>query len=504
MIVVIAILAAVAVLGYQAIVGKSKEQSARQTMQSFARETQALRMFGEGAPHPWEDAIDAPAGSTTDLPADSGWTYTWAGDPDDTPTANREILGWHDQASDSMWMAVNDGKSTCWAVIASTPSPLIECASSSDAGAARAEASPANAHARLVGDGGTSTTTVPGGGDGDAGTSGPTTEAPEPTAPPATTTPATTTPATTEAPAAPPEAPEGLAAASLTHSGFTLTWGAPAANGTPITGYQIQHSTNSGSTWTNTGNAGASATSYAVTGLTGSTSYQFRVAANSDAGLGAYSTALPVTTPVTPMPPDAPTGLTVTSFTNNSVTLSWTAPATNGTPITGYQVQRSSNGGTTWSNTNFTGTATTNRNVTGLTPNTTFQLRVLANSAAGYSSPSATITVTTEPTMPPVTGITSSYSGNTYSVSWTNVAAPAGWTVVSRDVRIGICGTPSYIERGNNLNNGPSVDSVIVFTTQNSAKYQASVLTRYTNGDVTRTSTASANFGGTCGTSGSM
>ena len=87
-----------------------------------------------------------------------------------------------------------------------------------------------------------------------------------------------------------PGAPTGLAASNTTGGGTTLNWTAPSglAANCSVTGYTIYK--NGTSTGTST------TTSFNVTGLSPVTMYTFTVAASDAAGLGAQSSAAPVTT----------------------------------------------------------------------------------------------------------------------------------------------------------------------------------------------------------------
>ncbi|MBW4716324.1 cellulose binding domain-containing protein [Saccharothrix obliqua] len=90
-----------------------------------------------------------------------------------------------------------------------------------------------------------------------------------------------------------------------------------------------------------------------------------------------------------PTPPTAPSGLSVTDTTSNSVSLAWTA-STDNVGVTGYDVYQGATVATT-----VTGTTAT---VSGLNPATEYQFSVRAKDAAGNTSdPSGQITATTKP-----------------------------------------------------------------------------------------------------------
>jgi hypothetical protein len=71
----------------------------------------------------------------------------------------------------------------------------------------------------------------------------------------------------------------------------SLTWAAPSSTGgTPVTGYLVEYKASGGSWVTATSNTGSDTRSYTVTGLTGGTTYTFRISAINNAGTSSAST----------------------------------------------------------------------------------------------------------------------------------------------------------------------------------------------------------------------
>lgn len=104
-----------------------------------------------------------------------------------------------------------------------------------------------------------------------------------------------------------------------------------------------------------------------------------------------------------PALPGAPTSVSVTAG-NAQVSLTWTAPATNGGyAITDYTVQYSSNSGSSWTTFSRAASSATSATVTGLTNGTAYTFRVAAVTAIGAGSYSTQSAVVTPSSGPPVT-----------------------------------------------------------------------------------------------------
>ena len=91
----------------------------------------------------------------------------------------------------------------------------------------------------------------------------------------------------------------GNTATAASSSQINLSWTAPANNGgSAITGYKIERSTDSGSTWSAiVSSTGSTATTYSDTGLIASTAYTYRVSTINSAGTSQPSNTASATTP---------------------------------------------------------------------------------------------------------------------------------------------------------------------------------------------------------------
>ena len=180
-----------------------------------------------------------------------------------------------------------------------------------------------------------------------------------------------------------PGAPTNVVGVSAGATSVSLTWSAPTDNGgTAVTDYYYQYSSDSGATWSSATFAGSTSAGHTVTGLTAGTSYTFRVAAGNMIGIGSYSTASAAVTPAAV--PSAPSAPTVSIGTGSTTidTFSWVAPASNGSTITKYGTQTSTDNGSTWAT--EAETASLSRGIQTAYTASSFKLRVRANNAIGW------------------------------------------------------------------------------------------------------------------------
>lgn len=167
-------------------------------------------------------------------------------------------------------------------------------------------------------------------------------------------------------PSAPP-APTGTPQSKA----VSLTWAVPAANGAPISNYEVQAVGGSVRE--------ASSNSFLYDGLTNGTTYRFQVRAVNEAGKSGWSAQSVEVNPDTrPGAPAAPTA----KFGDAQIELTWTAPVNEGTPISAYVVEVSPGPAAGTPTQTVSGTTYT---WTGLTNGTAYRFRLKARNEAGDS-----------------------------------------------------------------------------------------------------------------------
>jgi len=203
-----------------------------------------------------------------------------------------------------------------------------------------------------------------------------------------------------------PSTPAGLSKSTANSTSISLSWYSVSG----ATSYRVYRSSTSGGTFSLVGSP--STASYTNTDLTANTTYYYKVAAYNSYGTSSQSSYLQATTA-----PAAPTGLTKTAATSNSISLSWNTV----TGATGYYIYRSTS--STGPFTTPVGTLTTNTTSytdTSPTANTTYYYKVAANNTNGTGDQSTYVSIVTMLAIP--TGLTTMPGSSTsITLSWNAV-----------------------------------------------------------------------------------
>ena len=218
-------------------------------------------------------------------------------------------------------------------------------------------------------------------------------------------------------PATRPNAP--VLAATRGDGLVTLTWSAPANGGSPITNYKVYAGTTTATTFLAlTGNGGN--TSFVVNGLTNGQPYVFHLAAvnaQGESDASNQATATPAGLPGAPQALAAAKG-------DGSVTLTWSAPASNGgSPVTAYHVYRGTTSSTTYLTTLG---ATTTYTATGLANGQTYFFNVTAGNAVGQGPSSEQVSAVPSAVPGAPTSLQATRGNGTVSLQWTAPASNGG------------------------------------------------------------------------------
>ncbi|MFA6565681.1 MAG: fibronectin type III domain-containing protein, partial [Candidatus Paceibacterota bacterium] len=220
----------------------------------------------------------------------------------------------------------------------------------------------------------------------------------------------------------PPTTPTNLSATAADFDTINLTWTASSDPDSGVSQYRIERCLTSSCTYAEIGTS-VSASYVDSLGLSGSTSYTYRVLAVNGAGLTsvAYSGTATETTPaaVDTTPPSDPDGLSATAISSSRIDLTWNAASDPDSGISGYRVDRCLTSSCTYSEIG-TPSIPSYSNTTGLNPSTSYTYRVKAVNGAGipsvgYSPSASATTLSAGDTTPPTVSISAPTNGATVS-----------------------------------------------------------------------------------------
>ncbi|NBT48912.1 MAG: hypothetical protein EBT07_14045, partial [Actinobacteria bacterium] len=206
-------------------------------------------------------------------------------------------------------------------------------------------------------------------------------------------------------------APKSLVSSNLGTNSVSLGWGLPDSNGgAAITDYQVEVASNGSNSWTVIPHAASNQLGFNVSNLLSGRTYQFRVAAVTSVGLGAYSNVITFTT-LGGVTPNAPASFTVGTVKTTAASVSWSSVVAT-SKVSNYLVDVSTDG-STWVPVSKRVSTSTSLALSGLKLGTTYQIRVAAVNANGtgdyvYGSFTTLATVSTAPVSLSTTGVSNS------------------------------------------------------------------------------------------------
>jgi hypothetical protein len=189
-----------------------------------------------------------------------------------------------------------------------------------------------------------------------------------------------------------PPSQTGQPQVTLNYTQLIVTWSAATDDASGIALYHVEFSTDGGTTWTEVAQLDGSLLEYDDVQTAG-TSCTYRVAAEDGAGnIGDYSApSAPVTTVAQPagtdsIPPTVPGTPTLAASDSVSLTIGWAA-STDDHQVSGYRIDISLDGGTTWQYETFWGVSKgLQYQKTGLTSGQNVGFRLWAKDASGNTS----------------------------------------------------------------------------------------------------------------------
>ncbi len=198
----------------------------------------------------------------------------------------------------------------------------------------------------------------------------------------------------TVSPLSAPNVPGAPSLARGTGSNLTVTWSAPAVDGThnAATGFNVWSSPSGLATWTT---ASTVTSPYTLTGLAAGAAIDVQVQAFNITGTSAWSATTTITTASSgAFVPNAVTAPVLAQGTGSNLTVSWTAPAVDGThnAATGFNLRSSPSGAGSWTTASI---VTSPYTLAGLAAGAAIDVQVQSSNVTGVSAWSVTSTLTT-------------------------------------------------------------------------------------------------------------
>ena len=244
--------------------------------------------------------------------------------------------------------------------------------------------------------------------------------------------------------------------------GAYVSWSSPAdLGGGTLQGYIVDWSVDNGDTWIGSVRTNAATRFAYPANLEGGVSHLVRVRAINEYGTSADATA--TVTPIALTAPSEPRFPSV-SVGFNTAHVFWSSPTnTGGTPVTGFFVEHSVNGGQSWTRSTQVTASTRNLFLNNLQGGQLHQFRVLAVNAVGVGAPSTVVNAT--PVAPTVASAPRSLSGfvsgATGYLSWSAPTTNGGAAVTGYNVQLSTDGGVSWSRTLTTASRSARVDNLV-------------------------------------------
>ncbi len=172
-----------------------------------------------------------------------------------------------------------------------------------------------------------------------------------------------------------PGIPTAVNVSVIDHDSLQVTWSAPASGGTP-SGYDLRYKAAGGDSWTDVSDV---TSGHVLNGLTPNTKYSVRLRAKNAGGISRWSNRKKATTQAQVLAPGVPAAPTVSVIDHDSLQVTWSAPASGGTP-SGYDLRYKVVDSGSWTT---IANVASGRTLDGLTQNTRYTVQVRARNAGG-------------------------------------------------------------------------------------------------------------------------
>ena len=254
--------------------------------------------------------------------------------------------------------------------------------------------------------------------------------------------------ATTDQPGKPGQ-PTGVNATPDGDFAIDVSWLAPEDDGgADITRYELQWSPDGASNWRSAGSTPDGETlTFKQSGLGIGITRYYRVAARNSRGLGAWSDPPHAFAMTLAGVPDRP-NLTARDKDANTIELSWTVPADNGSPIVRYELEWSPNGSDdSWAPLTNPSAADTSYSDAGLDPGTErhYRIRAVNGATPGEGSWSTVHKAVTPPVVPGAPTLRAEANGqNAITLGWEPPFDDGGADITSYELHVSTDGGSNY------------------------------------------------------------